>query len=133
MKDKVVIVTGGNRGIGLAISQAFVEKGAKVAIAFHSQKEQADRALLKLNCNGDRAIAIQADVGLGEDRRRLVERVLSKYGKIDILVNNAAISARHGFLKGTEEEFDKILQSNLKGPYFLAQAAGQFGTQNLIK
>ena len=125
MKDKVVIVTGGNRGIGLAISKAFVAKGAKVVIIFRSQKKQADRALEELNSQSNQAIAILADVGISEDREHLVQQTISQFGKIDVLVNNAAISARHGFLKGTEEEFDKVMQCNLKGPYFLAQTVAK--------
>lgn len=122
MKDKVALITGGSRGIGLGIAKGFIEQGAKLAINYRHDEAQAQKALEQF---GGQAIAIRGDISHQEERESLVEQVIAKFGKIDVLVNNAGIIARHGFLKGTEEEFNKIIRVNLTAPIFLAQAVAK--------
>ena len=125
MEGKVVVVTGGSRGIGRAIAQAFGENGYKVVINYRADKDQAQKALEELHSISKDAIAIQADVSEKSERERLVKETLVKFGRIDVLVNNAAISTRHGFLKTTEEEFDRIYNCNLKAPIFLSKLVAE--------
>ena len=121
MNNKVILITGGNRGIGLAIAKSFVQLGAKVAINYRSDEKQAEKALQELNANSQQAIAIKADISNTDERERLVHEVLSHFNKIDVLVNNAGTTCRVEFLKTTEQEFDAILNANLKAPLFLAK------------
>ncbi len=125
MKDKVVLVTGGIRGIGLAIAKAFAEQKCKVVINFRSDQQQAQRALAELQSLSHIAIAIQADVSDKPERERLLKETLEHFGRIDVLVNNAAVATRYGFLKTTEEEFDRIYNCNLKAPIFLAKIVAE--------
>ena len=133
MKNKVVIVTGGSRGIGVGITQSFLEKGAKVVVNYRSNKTSAEQLQDQLKEFSASLLFVQADVGLSADREYLIEKTLAHFGHIDTLVNNAGISARKGFLKGTEEEFDAIIQTNLKGPIFLAKACAEHMIDNKIK
>jgi len=120
MKNKVVLVTGGSRGIGLAIAKAFAEQGCKVVINFRNDQQQAETALKELHT---------LDVSEKSERERLLKKTLAHFNKIDVLVNNAAISSRLGFLKTTEEEFDRIYGCNLKAPLFL----GKIVAEQMIK
>lgn len=133
MQNKVVIVTGGSRGIGVGITQSFLEKGAKVVVNYRSNKVAAEQLQDELKDYSATLLFVQADVGLSVDRKSLIEKTLAHFGRIDTLINNAGISARKGFLKGTEEEFDVIIQTNLKGPIFLAKACAEHMIDNKIQ
>ena len=133
MKNKVVIVTGGSRGIGAGITQLFLEKGAKVVVSYHSNTTAAEQLQKELKHFYKSLQFVQSDIGLSEDRKNLIESTLSHFGRIDSLVNNAGISARGSFLKGSEEEFDAIIRTNLKGPIFLAQSCAKHMIENSIK
>jgi len=125
MKDKVIIITGGTRGIGLGIAKAFVNQGSKVVINYCQNKEASQKALKELDSSPDQVIAIQADISQKKEREKLIQKTLEKFKRIDVLVNNAAISTRLRFLKTNEEEFDRIIGCNLKGPIFLAKLAAE--------
>lgn len=115
------IVTGASRGIGRAIALAYARAGAAVVIN-HAPDQDCPQDLLDLICaGGGRAVAVQADVGRPAEHARLVDAALSHFGRIDILVNNAAIKGKGPFLDVTESTWDEVIQVNLKGPYFLAQ------------
>jgi len=122
MKNKVVIITGGSRGIGAGITEAFYNKGARVVVNYRKNEEAAVKLKKTLKGDDESFLLVQADVSTAAGRDKLVAQTLSHYGAIDVLVNNAGIAARKSFLKGTEEEFDSIIDTNLKGPIFLAQA-----------
>ena len=125
MKDKVVLITGGSRGIGLAISKAFAGQAYQVVMNFRSDQQQAQKALEELRSLSRNVIAVQADVSDKSERERLLKETLENFSSIDILVNNAAIATRYGFLKTTEEEFDRIYNCNLKAPIFLAKIVAE--------
>lgn len=133
MKDKVVVVTGGSRGIGAGISELFYREGAKVVVNYRSDDDAAHALKQKLSANDDRLKLLRADVSQTEGRKHLLERTLQAFEKIDVLVNNAGIAARQGFLNGTEEEFDRIIETNLKGPVFLAQDCANHMIEKNIK
>jgi NAD(P)-dependent dehydrogenase (short-subunit alcohol dehydrogenase family) len=133
MKNKVIIITGGSRGIGIGISTAFHELGAKIVINYHKNHEAAQRLKTALGATDATVCLVKADVGSTTGRTTLINETLRHFGRIDVLVNNAGISARGSFLKGTEEEFDTIIDTNLKGPVFLAQACAKHMIEHDIK
>ncbi len=118
---KVVLVTGGSRGLGLAMVRAFAEHGADVAIA--SRKAETCEAVatdLRVHF-GRRALAVAFHAGKWADCDRLVDTVYAEFGRLDVLVNNAGMSPLYPSLEGvTEDLWDKVLAVNLKGPFRLA-------------
>jgi NAD(P)-dependent dehydrogenase (short-subunit alcohol dehydrogenase family) len=116
LEGKVAIVTGGTRGLGLAISTAFAENGASVVVA--SRKEDACRDVA--TALGGGALGVPCHVGRWEDCDRLVETVYANFGRVDVLVNNAGMSPLYTSLSDvTEELFDKVIAVNLRGPFRL--------------
>ena len=119
MKDKVVVITGGNSGIGLATAKAFVQEGAKVAL-FGRDANTLDAAVAQL---GDAALGIRGDVTRIEDLDRLFATVESELGKIDVLFVNAGVAQVRPIEAVDEEHFDLIFGVNVKGAYFTVQKA----------
>ena len=118
--DKVVLVTGGSRGLGKAMSLGFASEGAKVIIVSRKQQNCTELAEQIIQ-QGGQAEGIAANAGKTEDIDQLVEQVSAKYGAVDILVNNAGTNIAFGGLKDlTPEQFDKMYQINLRGPWYLA-------------
>lgn len=117
--DKVVVITGGNSGIGLATARAFVEDGARVAL-FGRDRETLDGAISEL---GDSAIGIQGDVTHPEDLDRLFAAVSDQLGRIDVLFVNAGIAEVRPMEAVDEAHFDLIFGVNVKGAYFTVQKA----------
>ena len=132
MKNKVVIVTGGSRGIGAGITEAFLGAGACVVVPYRSNSEAAKMFTETHEEHADRFFTIQADVSVSADRQNIVEQAHKKYGRIDVLVNNAGIVLPASPLNETEEQFDQIISTNLKGPFFLAQACANYMISNNI-
>jgi len=126
LAGKVAIVTGGKRGIGKAIALAFAEAGADVAICGRvladGQLEAVAEEIRKL---GRRSLAIQADTSRKNDVENLIQKVTEQFGAIDILVNNAGIIVRGSLLDMLEEDWDKVINTDLKGYFLCAQAVGK--------
>jgi glucose 1-dehydrogenase len=120
LKGKIALVTGGNQGIGRGIALRFAQEGANVAVVFRSHAENAKEVVEEITGMGRRAISIQADVGKVRDLAMIIEKS-KNLGAIDILVNNAGVEKRAPFLEANEEDYDTVLNVNLKGPFFLAQ------------
>ncbi|MDF1677314.1 MAG: SDR family NAD(P)-dependent oxidoreductase [Legionellaceae bacterium] len=120
--SKVVIITGGTRGIGFAIAKAFLEKGDKVIINFRSNKEQADKALNELKMISKDVMLVQGNITLESDREKIISKTVERFNAINILINNAGIVGKNSFLKETEDEFNRVITNNLTGPIFLAQS-----------
>lgn len=126
LKDKVAIITGGSRGIGYATADAFLREGARVILAA-SSKESADRAVAKLKEKyPDSVVAgISPDLSSLEDVRNIFKLVTGRYGCVDILVNNAGVSESTPFMEYSEENFDKVMDLNVKGVFNATRAAAE--------
>ncbi|THD43532.1 MAG: glucose 1-dehydrogenase [Bradyrhizobium sp.] len=125
LKGKVAIVTGGNSGIGKAITIAFAEAGAAVIIDFVAHPEAADALERKLAAMGEKAIGVEADVSRIDDLRKLVDRAVSAYGRLDVMVNNAGVETRTSVLDTTEAQYDRVMAIDLKSAFFGTQLAAQ--------
>jgi glucose 1-dehydrogenase len=121
LKDRVAVVTGAAQGIGYAIAERFAREGAKVAIG-DINAEKGEAAAAKL---GGDALFHQADAGYRADADALIARAVAAFGRIDILVNNAGITHNADFLDVTEEDFDRVIRTNLKSVFLCGQAAAR--------
>ncbi|CDX24954.1 7-alpha-hydroxysteroid dehydrogenase, NAD-dependent [Mesorhizobium sp. ORS 3324] len=128
LAEKVAIVTGASKGIGVAIARGLAAAGAAVVVNYATSKEGADRIVAEIKEGGGRAIAIQGDVSLGDDVRRLFEAAKSSFGTIDILVNNAGVFEFEPLEAVTEAEFHRQFDTNVLGTILTIQeAAKHFG------
>jgi NAD(P)-dependent dehydrogenase (short-subunit alcohol dehydrogenase family) len=128
MTDKpVAIVTGASRGIGRGIALRQGREGYAVVVNYHSSAAAAKEVVEEILRGGGRAVAVRADVGVAADRQVLVDETLKQFGRLDVLVNNAGITSvgRKDLLDATEESWDTVFSTNLKGPFFLAQIAAR--------
>ena len=121
LHGKVAIVTGGGSGIGQAIAERLGCEGAKVIIDYIGSEAGADETRRAIEACGSTGEVVQADVTKMDDDRRLVDAAWEKFGAADILVNNAGMEIRSDFWNTTEEEYDKVMAVNLRGPFFLTQ------------
>ena len=124
LKDKVAIITGGSRGIGYATADKFLAEGAKVILTA-SSKASADKAVAALKEEFPNAIigGISPDLSRLDDVRSIFRTVSAQYGCVDILVNNAGVSESTPFTEYTEEDFDKVMDLNVKGVFNATRAA----------
>ncbi|HPT96716.1 MAG TPA: 3-oxoacyl-ACP reductase family protein [Armatimonadota bacterium] len=125
LKGKVALVTGGAVRVGRAISLALSEAGASVAVNYHHSEEAAREVVALITARGGNAEAFQADVSVAADVDRMFDGVLERFGRLDVLVNNAAIFPRTPFATVTEAEWDQVLDINLKGSFLCALRAGR--------
>jgi len=122
LEGKVAIVTGGGSGIGQVIAEQLASEGASVVIDYVGSADGAEKTAETINKQHGKGEIYLADVTSVEQTKRLVEEAWSRYGSADILVNNAGIEIRADFWDTTEEDYDKVLGVNLRGPFFLTQA-----------
>jgi len=122
LKNRVVLVTGGSRGIGAGIAVALATAGADVAVNYREQGAAAQSVCAEIASLGRKAIAVQADVSRAQEITRMVSELESSLGPVDILVNNAAIAKPRPFEEITETEWDEILKVNLKSVFLVTQA-----------
>lgn len=115
LDDKVAIITGGSRGIGASIVDKFMAEGAKVAFTYRSSSEKADAIVAKHN--SENIVAIQSDASKYEDAEALIAKVLEQFGKIDVLINNAGITKDTLMLRMSEEQWDGVMEVNLKSVF----------------
>jgi glucose 1-dehydrogenase len=122
LDGKVAAVTGGDQGIGRGIAERLAQEGADVAICYRKNKAGADEVVRGLNGSGRKGTAIQCDVGKVADAQRFIAEAAKTLGRVDILVNNAGIEKRADFWDVSEQDYDDVLDVNLKGPFFVTQA-----------
>ncbi len=121
MENKIALVTGAAKGIGSAVARRLARDGYNVAVNYHTQKENAEKIVSEIRQMGREAFAVYADMGKVEDIRAMVDETLARFGRIDLLVNNAGISSEVYFLDATEADFDKMISIDWKGLYFASQ------------
>jgi 3-oxoacyl-[acyl-carrier protein] reductase len=123
MTDRVALVTGASRGIGRGIAVALGAADWQVAVNYRGNEIAANQTVAAIQTDGGRAQAFQADIALSTDRARLIDQVMERLGRIDLLVNNAGVapSQRMDVLEVTVESYERVMDTNLKGPFFLTQ------------
>ena len=121
--EKVALVTGGTRGIGLGIALKLAEAGFTLVITGRRAADQVQPVLQQLKKHSPRSLYVQADVASSAERQQLLETIEAQLGRLDVLVNNAGIAprVRADVLEAGEESFDELIATNLRGPYFLTQ------------
>lgn len=128
LKGKVALVTGGSRGLGAATAEALADQGADVAISYVASREKAEAVVVKLQAKGVRALAIQSDQADMAAAKPLIDTVVAHFGKLDILVNNAAIAVQGRTVDDPELDtinLDRQWQVNVLGPVATTRAAAQ--------
>jgi len=128
---KIALVTGARRGIGLGIAQRLATDGCDIVIADVVQEAEAKDAVAELQKLGASVLYCQTDISVAADRQRLIEQIRQRFGRLNVLVNNAGVApkVRADILEATEESFDRLININLKGPYFLTQLAANWMVQ----
>ncbi|HRP89747.1 MAG TPA: 3-oxoacyl-[acyl-carrier-protein] reductase [Edaphocola sp.] len=121
LQGKTAIVTGGSRGIGEAIVRKFAEQGANVAFTYLSSEEKASKLAQELSVNGVKVLGYKSDAGNFAQTESLVAEILKEFGTVDICVNNAGISKDNLLLRLSEDQWDDVLQANLKSVYNLTK------------
>ena len=119
--EKVVLVTGGAAGIGLAISKAFAKAGYKIAVHYHSSEAAAQALVNEIVSNGGHAHAFRANIAEYAECERLIKETIEVFGRIDILVNNAGIAEDGVIIRLTEDQFDRVIATDLKAVWSLSK------------
>lgn len=125
LDNKVAIVTGGDSGIGHAISVALAQAGASVTINYHRNQDAATATLQEITQAGGKGQIIQGDVSSVADIQNLVDQTVAAYGRLDVMVNNAGMETRTGLLETTEQQFEMVIGVDLKSAFFGTQIAAK--------
>jgi glucose 1-dehydrogenase len=125
LRGKVAIVTGGNSGIGRAIALGLAKGGANIAIDYVAHPEATEALEKEISALGDTAIGVEADVSRIVELQALIDATVAKFGRVDIMVNNAGVETRTSVLDTTEDQYEKVLAINLKSAFFGTQIAAR--------
>jgi len=125
LDQKVAIVTGADSGIGRGIAIQFAKEGATVVVNYAHAKDKAEEVRQIIEQNKGQALVIQADVSQYQQAMGLIQQTVEHFNRLDIMVNNAGMEIHSAFVDVTEEQFDRVLGVDLKGPFFCAQAAAR--------
>ena len=125
LTGKIAVVTGGSRGIGRAICEKLASLGADVAFSYAGNSQAAEETAAACREKGVRVLAMQADVGKSEAVVAFFEEVTAAFGRVDILVNNAGITRDSLMMRMKEEEFDQVVETNLKGTFLCMKAVAR--------
>ncbi|MBU5293915.1 3-oxoacyl-[acyl-carrier-protein] reductase [Anaerosalibacter bizertensis] len=122
LKKKNALVTGGSRGIGRATAIELSKEGANVIITYNSNEEKAKEVIKEVEKNGVKGLAIKADVSSEEDVKSMMKTIKSQFDSIDVLVNNAGVTKDNLLIRMKSEDWDKVINTNLKGVYLCTKA-----------
>jgi len=125
LSNKVAIVTGGASGIGRAISLSLAKHGANVVINYNRSADKANALVAEIEAFGGKAVAVQADVSQYHDAEKLMQTALDTFGTLNILVNNAGITDDALILRMSEQQFDNVINTNLKGVWNMTKVAAK--------
>ena len=117
LRGKTAVVTGASRGIGKAIALKLAELGANIVINYRSSSSSVEELIKEIESKGSKAIAVQGDVSLFSEAENIMKKSVETFGSLDILVNNAGITKDGLILRMKEEDFDKVIEVNLKGAF----------------
>ena len=123
---KIVLITGASRGIGKETAKVYAENGYNVAINYVSDKTDVEGIKKEFEDMGVKCLMVKADVSNEEDVNNMVESVISEFGKIDVLVNNAGITKDTLLMRMSKEDFDKVIDINLKGTFLVTKAVTKY-------
>lgn len=123
LQDKIALVTGGSRGIGRAIVLALAEEGCHVAFTYKSARAAADEVVKEVEAKGRKALAIMSDAKIFQDSAGVVDSVMQEFKRLDILVNNAGITKDTLLLRMSEQDWDDVIDTNLKSAFNFSKAA----------
>lgn len=121
-EEKVAVVTGASRGIGAEIAKTLAKEGAKVVVNYSGSEAKAQEVVAEIEALGSEAIAVRADVSNSEDVKAMMDETIAKFGKIDFLVNNAGITRDNLLMRMKEDEWDDVMNINLKGVFVCTKA-----------
>jgi 3-oxoacyl-[acyl-carrier protein] reductase len=130
LQGKVAIITGASRGIGSGIAKVFAEQGANVAFTYSSSVESAMALENELNALGIKAKGYQSNAANFEEAQKLVDDVIAEFGTIDVLINNAGITKDNLLMRMSEEDFDKVIEINLKSVFNMTKAVQKIMLKN---
>jgi len=122
LEGKVAAITGGDQGIGRAVVERFAQDGADIALCYRANKAGAEEVVAAVQGLGRKAVAFQCDVAKVAEGQRFISEAVAQLGRVDILVNNAGIEKDKEFWSVSEQDYDAVLNVNLKGPFFITQA-----------
>lgn len=122
LDGKIALVTGGTRGIGKGICEKFVQEGATVVFTYLSSEEKADALALELSANGVEVLAVRSDASKFDEAEALINQIVEKYGQLDVVVNNAGITRDNLLMRMKEEDWDAVIDTNLKSVFNVTKA-----------
>lgn len=122
LDGKVILVTGSSQGIGQGIAIRLAQEGANIIVHYHSHPEGAQETLRQVEAAGGEGISLQADLGVKAEIEELMGKSLERFGKVDVLVNNAGLEKKAPFWEVSEHDYDAVLNVNLRGVFFTTQA-----------
>ena len=126
LEGKAAVVTGGGRGIGRAICLAYAKEGADVIVNYASQDRPAQEVVEMIGKMGRKGVAIKGNVAFKADAEKIINTCIDHFGKVDILVNNAGVSKPNMLYKMSEEQWDEVIDIQLKGPFLCTQIASKY-------
>ena len=125
LDGKSVVVTGGNSGIGKAIVLAMAAEGANVVVDWVAHGDQTKQLIQQVEQAGGKAVGVEADISKSADLHTMMQKAVDEFGRLDVLVNNAGVETRQSLLDTTEEDYDKVMEINMKSAFFASQAAAK--------
>lgn len=125
LSGKTALVTGGSRGIGKAIALELASQGANIVVNYTRNAEMAEAVVREIETLGVKALAVQADVSKSAEAEKLVEEAITAFGQVDLLINNAGITRDTLLIRMKEEDWDDVLQINLKGAFLMTKLVGK--------
>ncbi|MCX6134725.1 MAG: 3-oxoacyl-[acyl-carrier-protein] reductase [Ignavibacteriales bacterium] len=123
LQDKVALVTGGSRGIGKAIALMLAEEGAHVAFTYRSAGAAAESVVKEIEAKGRKGVGYQSDVKSFDDAQKVIEAIVKEFQRLDILVNNAGVTKDTLLMRMSEQDWDEVIDTNLKGAFNFCKAA----------
>ena len=122
LTGKTAIITGASRGIGAAIARRFAEQGANIVVNYSGSQEKAEAVVREIEQTGAKAIAVKANVADAAEVKVMIDAAMEQFGSIDILVNNAGITRDNLMMRMKEDEWDDVINTNLKGVFLCTKA-----------